>query len=365
VKTKSNQGLLLFGGGLLLLLLLVGSVVPGIPGFGTPASASECDGVTIESPAVGNDCNEDPVSPEEFQDWEDVYRFGADNQNQWYFDCLQTRIGVSREDVRRYAELERQGHVLTGILVSNTNATLEEARAKLKGDGVDDVDRLTEMRKWNGFENTRGIGSNRCSPFGDGKPQIRLILLVPLDVDDVNKGFHQDRGVLGMCGNPAKLTPEPVPPPPPPRRDNPTTTTTPRVTTTTVPGPTTTTTVPSTTTTTVPCPVESGVQTIRGEDGVCYKPERAHDTDGAGGDESNGAQPHGENPPDELEGVDTDDSPPAEDREQGDPDGGSGNAGVPDDGPVDNTHEDDHTGPDNGGNDDTSTPPCPFGAGNC
>ena len=137
-NVKNRQGLFLSGGGLLLLLLLVGTSI--IPGLGTPsAAAAECESLTAESPAVGNDCNEDPVSPEEFQDWQDVYRFGADGQNQWYFDCLQTRLGVSRDDVRRYSELEGQGHELRGIVISNTNVSDEAARDKLANDGVEAI----------------------------------------------------------------------------------------------------------------------------------------------------------------------------------------------------------------------------------
>lgn len=152
----------------------------------------------------------------------------------------------------------------------------------------------------------------------------------------------------------------------PPPEPGPTPTTTP----TTVPTSST-----STTTTTVQfrCPVIDGVQTVprpgldrppRSNDD-CVKPTGVHDTDGAGGDESEAAQPVAENPPDPVVGADADEEPPNDDRPQGDPDGGSGDAGVSDDGPVDDTHEDDHTGPNNDGNDDSSSPPCPFGAGNC
>jgi len=207
----------LAAGAVLFSMLLFFTGIPGIfPGISTPASASECENLTAESPAVGDDCNEDPVSPEEFQDWEDVYRFGADGQNQWYFDCLQTRLGVSRDDVRRYKELEREGQELRGIVISNTNVTDEAARDKLKNDGVEDVDRIREIIRLQGFENTRGIDSDRCNPFGDGRPQVRLTLLIPVDVNDMSKGVHRDRGVLGMCGNPWKPPAQPVSPPPPP-----------------------------------------------------------------------------------------------------------------------------------------------------
>lgn len=206
-------------GGFFALLLFLMTGIPGVlPGLTNPASALDCDNLTTEAPAVGDDCNEDPVVPDQFQDWEDVNRFGADGQNQWYFDCLQTRLGVSRDDVRRYSELEGQGHDLRGIVISNTNPSDEVARDKLEKDGVKDVGKIKHVIRLSGFENTRGIDSDRCNPFGDPRSQVRLALLIPQDVNDMSKGVHTDRGVLGMCGNPFKVPAQPVPqttPPPP------------------------------------------------------------------------------------------------------------------------------------------------------
>lgn len=331
-------------GVIMIAMLLFFTGIPGlIPGIAnsTPASATECDNLTAESPAVGNDCNEDPVSPDEFQDWKDVQRFGKDNQNQWYFDCLQTRLGISRDDVRKYSELEGQGHDLRGIFISNTNPSEEAARDKLEADGVKDVDKIKYVIRLNGFQNTNGLGSNRCTPFDDGRPQVRLTLLIPKDVSDMSKGVHTDRGVLGMCGNPWNVPAQPVPaPPPPPKKEpkpepKPTPTTAPPVTTTTAPP-------PVTTTTTAPppfvCPTDfRPIRTPPRNLRDCEKIEDAHDPGEQGGNGSPAVQPVAENPPAPVVGAPATEPPPAE-RPQDHPQGGSGSGGAPaPTGPTDNS----------------------------
>src|SRR5690606_37862180 len=127
-------GLLLIGGGLLLLMLML-VVAPVVTG-NEPVAFSE------ENPAVGSEDNADPVTPDELQDWIDVENFLSQEGSDWYAECLETRIGVSREQVKKYADMVRDGHDLRFIVKSNTSISDKEARDRLKGAGVESVDVL-------------------------------------------------------------------------------------------------------------------------------------------------------------------------------------------------------------------------------
>jgi hypothetical protein len=185
----------------------------------TPAAAT-----SPTNPLVGNQGNDQPVL-DTVEDWRDLVDAVNRDDLQWYRDCLKGRIEVTWEQAERYAQLVDEGHDLRFILVSNSSISDETARQRLKDQGFDDVDDLKVVRV-PGFRNTRGLPSDRCNPFGDERSQVRLSLAVPKDVNDLSKGFHEDRGVLAMCSNPWDLFP-PV--------EITTTTTTTSTTTTTTP----------------------------------------------------------------------------------------------------------------------------------
>lgn len=345
--SPNRQALLLTGGGLLLLLLLL-VVVPAVTNSEPVAFGSE-------NPAVGSEDNTDPVVPEEFQDWTDVEQFLTQEGSDWYADCLQTRIGISREQVSKYADFVRDGHDLRFIVKSNTSISDEEARERLDDAGVDNVEQLP-IRVLNGFENTRGLPSDRCNPFGDDRSQVRVSLAIPVDDNDISKGVDQNRGVLAMCGNPWKLPPETPPAPPtgappvtappvsPPPGTGPPPTAPP---VTTGPPPT----VPPTTTTKPPTDFDCQ-QNGTGDD--CPFPDVQ--------------QPPQENDTAEDNGVNTgptpnapEEEPPPAERPSGDPDGGSGDGGAPPPtGPTDDSDADQVTEPPPDGEDQ-----CPLGPGNC
>jgi hypothetical protein len=207
-------------------------------------------------PLVGNQGNVDPVLST-VQNWRELVQ-AVEGKEEWYKGCLQSRIGVTWDQARQYAGLVDQGQDLRFILVSNSSVSDERARRMLRDEGIPNVDKLQVVRV-NGFENTRGLPTDRCNTWpNDPRSQVRVSLAIPKDVNDVTKGFDQSRGVLAMCSNPWKIhqvappaTTKPKPKPAP-------TTTVPRKGTppTTVPAPTTTTTRPvvtTTTTTTPPC----------------------------------------------------------------------------------------------------------------
>lgn len=144
--------------------------------------------------------------------------------------------------------------------------------------------------------------------------------------------------VMARCGNPVIKTPPPVKegckkgcnPPPPPK-----------------------------------CP--PGTTTYEGR---CVK--KASD-DGVGGNNSHANQPVQESKKGNTPGADKNNPPPKDNDPVRTPDGNGqsengspGNGGVKDDGPKDNTHQNDQTGSDPAkpGNENPD-PPCPFGEGNC
>lgn len=314
------------GAALVAILIVIGAVLVSVN--------NNADGAPVsfgpDNPAAGSQDNTNPVVPEEFQNWTDVSAFLSQEGSQWYADCLQMRVGVSREQVGKYANMVKQGHDLRFIVVSNSSVSDEQARALLKDQGVKEVDELP-IKRLNGFRNTQGLPEDRCNPFGDSRSQVRVSLAIPRDENDLTKGVHDDKGVLAMCGNPWDIPPAPpeggppatVPPPTSPPKVPPTS-----------PPPTT---VPPPTTTTIPnvCPPGTVPYGDR-----CVKPPS---DDGTGGNQSPASQPVAENPQGPTPGAPAAEPPPA-DREQGDPDGGSGDGGAgPPQGPVDDDHSGDVT----------------------
>lgn len=202
-------------------------------------------------PTVGNPDSQ-PAVIGEVRSWTDaVARMEAEQP--WYATCTDSRIGVNLDEARSFAALE-QRHDLRFILVVNSSFTDEQARAALVAEGFQNVEALS-VRRVEQIRNTRRThvgGDNRCQPFWDQRPQVRLSLGIPvLDANDHTKvvGLEKDMGLLGHCGNPWDLPPVQPPPPPPVTTVPPTTTTVPPGTTTVPP---TSTTQPPTGTTTPP-----------------------------------------------------------------------------------------------------------------
>jgi len=227
-------------------------------GYGTP-----------DDPYVGNAGNTNPVLSEVASYQSLVKALVAQpGRGVWYTDDLQRFNGISRDDILRAAELEKQGNDLRFILISNSGISDAEARAQLKAEGVKEIDRLPIVRV-NGFINTRGLPDARMDPFEDNRSQVRVSLGIPNDWNDLSKGLQADRGILTMCGNGWKK---------PPAR-TPTTTAPPVVTTTTAP-PVTTTTRPVVTTTTSPITTTTQLVCPPGtikKDGRCEKPPDSED----------------------------------------------------------------------------------------
>ncbi|MBI1857334.1 hypothetical protein HY003_04165 [Candidatus Saccharibacteria bacterium] len=172
---------------------------------------------------------------------------------------------------------------------------------------------------------------------------MRISLAVPVDPNDITKGVHDDRGVLGMCSNPWKETPPTTSTTTPPTTMPSSTTTMPSPTTTTMP----TTVPPTTTTTTTP---------------TTRKPPQSDDCMLNGGSNcppNGGNQPLQDNGTSGVNvGVPTSEASPT-DRPQGDPSGDSGSGDAPPPtGPTDNSDSDQSTTVDN-------QQPCPLGPGNC
>lgn len=228
------------------VVLLFGGVLPD--GNKTPKPIAEECVPTTENPCVGNDGNTDPVF-DTVQNWRELVTVVENENAEWYKECMETRIGVTWDQAQQYAELVDQGNDLRLVLVSNASTSDESALAQLKDQGFTGLEDQPIVRV-SSFRNTRGLPSDRCSSFGDGRSQVRVSLAIPNDVKDMTKGLNHNKGVLAMCSNPWDLVPVGEPPTTVVTNPPPATTVPPDTTVTTQP-PSSTTTVPSTTTTTV------------------------------------------------------------------------------------------------------------------
>lgn len=187
---------------------------------------------TPDNPFIGTQGNDDPVFGS-VKSWQDLQAAG--DSQPWYQECLASQNGTTWTQVQQYAAVEKSGGVFDQKIISE-NSTISKADmlAGLRGQGYnlpDDtpVDYVTVL------ENTRGLGSEKCSPFQDHRSQVRVALVVPQPTQALVAAEHPL--VLEMCSNPLRIPTTPTTQPP-------------DTTETTVPGSSVpSTTVPSTTTT--------------------------------------------------------------------------------------------------------------------
>jgi hypothetical protein len=216
------------------VLVAAGLVISGCGGSSKGGSSAKGmtnpPGVSAKIPLVGNEGNLKPLKKGAVQDWAQLYRWAQQPGNSWYWRCLKQRIGITKQDVRKYVKLGKR-YDLRLILVSNSLLSDAQAREALRAKlpGVKGIDRLPVVRL-SGFENTWLQSPGVWHPFWDARSQVRLSLGIPKDVNDLSMGFDVTRGVLAMCCNPWNLKKVIGPLPPSPPRPTPRHTPTPHPT---------------------------------------------------------------------------------------------------------------------------------------
>ena len=207
-----------------------------------PASSTDTTAAP-QSPAVGNEDNQSPLVLKTARNWTELKATIDGRAEIWYQlypNWLNQRLSLDWAFVGKLVDYEKSGVDFRWILASNTSDSDDVVRQKLVDKGFDKAD----VAKWHivrvdSFENTRlNSGKNGFVVFTDNKSQVRVVLGIPKDINDLSKDIDYSRGVLAMCGNPIRIVP-------------PTTSTTvPTTPTTKCPPTTTSTTEPPTTTTT-------------------------------------------------------------------------------------------------------------------
>ncbi|HSX45578.1 MAG TPA: hypothetical protein VLG27_01070 [Candidatus Saccharimonadia bacterium] len=194
--------------GLLLLaaaFLMIGSRIAASAKPKCSPGQPVVDGKCQQTASYGNDDSNAPVLGQ-VGSWQDLVKAG-DKAGQWYWDCLRTVNGTTRDQALDGADKEKHGWNLQITLVENMPFDPNVADQALANQGLS---RDPDVVPVGTFTNTRHLGSQGCNTFSDSRKQVRLALTLP----GTDKDHPGAPVVLEHCSNPIAF-PVAAPPPAP------------------------------------------------------------------------------------------------------------------------------------------------------